>query len=101
MDATYRPFSCGTQAEDWMSSNCDRCTKQFKDQPGRRCCIQSAIIDAWSDGGDVSAEMARRMGFLDADGATTSRYLWPCTEVEWTDGWKAEYRRRHPEESRS
>lgn len=98
MTETYRPFSCGSQAEDWMASNCDRCSKGVPG-PGRpRCPILDAVRAAWFGDGEVAGEMARRMGYLDDAGAPTGRRCWPCREVDWTPEWREEWHRRHPEE---
>lgn len=73
------PFSNGSQFEDWCASNCDRCQKQGK------CPIEGDLFIAFFGDGMVSEETARRMGRLDNNG----KYVWPCTEVEWTEAWKA------------
>lgn len=86
----YRPFSNGCQAGDWEASNCERCTK-YSDEPETMCPIMYAITLAYIGTGEVSEDMARRIGYLKADGSTDGRYAWPCTEVEWTPEWQAKY----------
>lgn len=81
-----RPFSCGSQAADWGSANCSRCTKEFDHVSGAyRCDIQKEI-DAYMEDGSVSADIARRMGYSDP-----LAFQWACTEVDWTPEWRAEY----------
>jgi hypothetical protein len=82
-----RPFSNGGQFMDWCASNCDRCVKSFND--GGECDIEEALFIASIDDGTVSEDIARRMGYLKPDGTTSGAYGWPCTEVEWTEDWKA------------
>lgn len=90
-----RPFSCGSQAEDWMGANCDRCTKGASDTQDVCCPIQIALLDAWFGDGEITDEMAKRCG---ADVAHLKHYNWPCPEVEWTEAWRAEWYAKHPEE---
>jgi hypothetical protein len=98
-----RPFYCGTQLIDWQEANCCRCKKySFQTDPAtgqtrvpldedQVCQIEEAIFEAhWGDG-QVSDEIASRMG------ANTDAHIWQCGEVDWTEEWKAEYRNRHPE----
>jgi hypothetical protein len=94
--AGMRPFSCGSQFADWTSSNCDRCTKAADDKlDGQAACtIELALWNAYFGSGEVTPDIARRMG---ATPENEGRYVWPCGEVEWTEEWKAEYRRLHPE----
>lgn len=87
-------FSCGSQYDDWTSSNCDRCTKGWRvvnpDEP-MACDIQEALLVACFEDGTVSPEVAARMGVSEA---TKGRYNWCCGEVDWTPEWKAEYTAR-------
>jgi len=91
-------FSNGTQFMDWQGSNCCRCKKSVEvwgspdDWP--TCPIEEAILLASIDDGTLSPEMAARAGYSDE---TKLSYVWPCTEVEWTEEWKAEYLRRQQE----
>ena len=91
-----RPFHCGTQFGDWTSANCDRCKKNAEpDKPESWVCdIQVALLEAYIGDGEISDEIADRMGRHEG------RYCWPCKEVEWTDEWKAECgeMRKHLEE---
>lgn len=87
----FRPFHCGTQHADWESCNCDRCTKNTPAGEGLPTCeIQQAIFEAFCGDGTVTSDVARRMGYADHRTA----FLWQCGEVEWTEEWKAEHRRR-------
>lgn len=88
-----RPFSNGSQYSDWSGCNCERCTKGahmlgFDALP--TCEIELSIGEAYLGDGRVSADIAERMGYT----ANTSRYVWPCNEVEWTEDWKAEFEKR-------
>jgi hypothetical protein len=88
---SIQPFANGSQYMDWQECNCCRCEKYTEDGSG--CEIDAALGEAsWSDG-EVSDKIATRMGYPGA----AMRYVWPCTEVVWTEAWKAEYRRLHPE----
>lgn len=95
-EKTIRPFSCGSMAGDWMASNCDRCTKGALPwgEQGLQCPIQDAVMVAWFEDGTVTPEIARRMGH---GGENNGRYVWQCGEADWTEEWKAEWRKRHPE----
>ena len=86
-----RPFSCGTQRLDWEASNCDRCVKNTPPERGMPDCdIQRAICEAsWGDG-SITADVSRRMGYSENPLA----FVWQCSEVVWTEEWKAEWRRR-------
>ncbi len=87
-----KPFSNGTQYLDWQSSNCERCKKyrdDFKDPEA--CPIDLAIGEASVSDGKITNKMAKRMGY------DPNKYVWRCGEVEWTDEWKAEWKKRHPE----
>jgi hypothetical protein len=55
-----------------------------------RCEILAALYEAEMEDGTVSDEIRARMGANQNE----DRYCWPCNEVEWTDEWKAEFRRR-------
>jgi hypothetical protein len=73
----HRPFYCGTQGADWRESNCGNCHRSAD------CEILTALDDAYCGTGEVSEEIARRMGYLLADGSTKLlRYGWRCTELE-------------------
>jgi hypothetical protein len=96
----YRPFYCGSQSVDWEGANCHRCVKGLtaeQDAAGTWpiCEIQAAITYAAVGDGSFDETMARRIGWFDH----RDRYCWPCSEVEWTEEWKAEYRRKHAEEA--
>lgn len=93
----HRPFSNGSQADDWESANCERCTKGYDEAATTfRCDMQEALALAFWDDGTVSLDIATRMGALPDDGPPF-RYCWQCPEVVWTDAWQAECRRRYPE----
>ena len=92
-----RPFWCGGQYGDWKASNCERCTKGIdnvcpdNDSAWPTCEIEAALVEAYCSSGEISDEIAQRMGRNDAANLS---YGWPCGEVEWTEEWKAEYLER-------
>jgi len=79
-----RPFSSGSQYSEWTASNCERCTKAY--DRGEYCEIENALLIAFFDDGNVTQEIATRMG-INSD----SGYCWMCPEVEWTEIWKQEF----------
>jgi len=81
-----RPFSNGSQAEDWFSSNCDRCAKS-KANNGN-CDIELALNTAYFGDGEVSQEIGDRMAY------NPDKYCWMCGEVEWCDWWVKECLKR-------
>jgi hypothetical protein len=85
-----RIFSNGSQYADWSESNCSRCVKGavncLRDDEWPTCPIEGALLEGYCGNGTVSEEMARRAGY---DGNLCGRYVWPCSEVEWTEEWKA------------
>ncbi len=98
MSEKVSPFSNGSQYMDWQGCNCERCVKSVSvwDVGGDAtptCEIELALMEAEISDGEVTQEIAQRMGYE----GVAARYVWPCTEVEWTEEWKAEWFRRHPE----
>lgn len=84
-------FSNGAQFTDWQLSNCERCKKSSVNDPDDdgtnwplRCEIESALVYAAMDDGKVTPEIRERSGYKDG------YYNWQCSEVEWTEEWKAE-----------
>jgi len=71
----HRPFSCGSQAHDWDSRNCDRCKLYAnREKDGgegseyvpETCVMRDGIDQAWfNDDSCVTEEVAKRMGLLD------------------------------------
>lgn len=88
-------FSNGSQWADWQGANCERCAKGALNEDGWAvaCPLLNLLFDAECGDGTVSEETAQRCGYIDHEGA----YVWPCNEVEWSEEWKAEYRRRKGE----
>ncbi len=82
-----RPFSCGSQYADWQESNCERCKKrEAADMVSTSCDIDADLTGAYIGDGEVSEDIAKRMGLLD----NQNEYNWMCPEVDWTDEWEAE-----------
>lgn len=70
-----KPFSSGSQFDDWEASNCHKC----KYYELGNCDIALALIFAYWDDGTVSQEIANRMGYV------KDKYVWQCTEVNWIE----------------
>ena len=91
---TTAPFHCGSQFYDWVEPNCCRCTKARTANNGKHVCeIEKAIFESRCNHGDVSEDIAERMGYLDhspprQDGFS---YTWPCGEWEPTEQAKIEH----------
>jgi hypothetical protein len=91
------PFSNGTQYDDWCTNNCERCTKSSQYGDGAGCELEDSLLTACFDDGKIDQQTAQRIG-MNTD-QHEDRYVWPCSEVVWTEEWKAEWRKRHPERS--
>ena len=96
MSDRIRIFSSGPQWVDWQNCNCCRCYKSINtedevwDTADWKCDLEEALCYASISDGTVSAEQAKRLGF------DCGRYVWPCSEVDWTDEWKTIcYEREH------
>ena len=78
----YRPFSSGTQCADWVDRNCIQCAKGCKEGESPTCPIDVALNDSFWGDGQVSEDIARRMGFLDHNPPAREHfsYTWPCPE---------------------
>jgi hypothetical protein len=74
---SVRPFDCGAQFCDWCLSNCNSCTLYDYDNP--KCEIDRAIGIAFIVSGEVSDEIARRMG-INPDSEEVGPYIWRCPE---------------------
>lgn len=82
-DEKVKPFSNGTEYLDWTFGNCERCAKSVlvTDPSGTElptCEIEYAIMEASISDGEISAEIAERMGQT----ANPMAYTWPCGEFE-------------------
>lgn len=74
----YRPFSNGEQYGCWTTINCDRCAKTYDNENFQfRCKIDEALTVALFDTGDVSEDIAARMGYL----KHKRNWTWPCPEL--------------------
>ena len=73
------PFSCGSQAMDWIENNCQRCKKSERaDHDGPidpTCDIEKALGEAFFSG-VVSESIAVRMNALQ------TAYMWHCPEKD-------------------
>ena len=81
-----RPFDSGSQCGDWDEQNCYGCERFNLAAYDRgdyanvsRCEINDAIQEAYLGDGQVSDDIARRMGWQDTD---PPRYTWDCSERE-------------------
>ena len=70
------PFSCGTQFADWIDRNCMRCIKYNPEEATGECEIDDALISAYLGDGEVTEEIAERMGYRSA----ANLYTWDCPE---------------------
>ena len=80
-----RPFSSGGQFGDWTSSNCDRCTKgahRLEPTAMPDCPLELALGEAYIGDGNITDEIAERMG------CDPGLYGWQCTEWEPTAAWE-------------
>lgn len=69
-----RPFSNGSQDAAWQDRNCIDCDK-WQDNKGKEICeISAALTVACFDDGDITEEIAKRMGY------TKDSYIWDCPE---------------------
>lgn len=99
LEKRFRPFSDGSQFQDWKASNCKRCKKynELADRPEETCELDFQLWKACMGDGSVSRDVAVRIGYL-VDAVTfqqtNENYNWPCTEVDWTEEWQAEWLRR-------
>lgn len=81
---SVQPFSNGSQYGDWQDRNCTGCwkssTNRDPDKPFHRfnCQIDKALGEAYWGDGQVSDEIANRMG-LDPK---SEAYTWQCPERE-------------------
>ena len=85
-DESVRPFSCGSQYQDWRYRNCDNCKKSYDNMPPKEqneakgkgpCDIDNAISSACVGPGTVDKAIADRMGY------TPEMWLsWDCPELE-------------------
>ena len=73
-----RPFSTGTQYLDWTDRNCERCTKYDPIEFQGNCEIDGALGLALIGHGEVSDEIATRMGYDD----NANYFTWDCPERE-------------------
>lgn len=91
-DIGFRPFANGSQFADWEASNCDRCTKSGDggERGSSQCEIFEALWDADCTDGRITPDIARRMAFI----GNETRYVWPCSEVEWTPAYLNEWARK-------
>jgi hypothetical protein len=72
-----RPFDNGEQCGDWDERNCYRCKRVDFDALRSDCEIFNATQVAYFGDGQVSDDIARRMGWQDTN---PQRYTWACPE---------------------
>lgn len=72
---SIRPFWCGAQRAEWQERNCENCCKYDYKNPSK-CNIDNALLVAFFGKGEVSDEIAQRMGYND------NLYTWDCPERE-------------------
>ena len=74
-DERVRPFGNATHFMLWMERNCCKCPKYSNDGSG--CDIQDAIELGALFSGDIDIDIARRMGYYEAE-----FNLWQCGEFD-------------------
>ena len=90
VEKRIRPFSNGSQFGDWATANCDRCKKGgVNNEFELKCELEQALTVAYFGDGMISASQGARIGLPQIYGELAP-YCWMCTEVEWTDEWRAE-----------
>jgi hypothetical protein len=72
-----RPFTSGSHYMSWVDHNCLGCTKYDPVNAGA-CEIDVALGEAYLGDGDVSQEIADRMGARDD---TVPELVWNCPEL--------------------
>jgi hypothetical protein len=80
MAKKYKPFATSRQSMDWQNQNCGSCKKGFdnKGMDGFRCEWEKALCLATMEGGLITEETAKAIGYLDHQDCT----IWECP------GWK-------------
>lgn len=73
-----RPFSCGSEFQDWQTPNCERCAKSRMDMSG--CQIELAMMNACFGDGEITDEIAERAGTNQSLGNGAIVLGWPCKE---------------------
>ena len=82
-DGRVRPFSNGFEYEVWQEANCERCVKAqtYDADTGIygpfTCDIEEAVALACIGSGEITAEIAARMGWSVVNIAVLG---WPCGE---------------------
>ena len=76
-----RVFANGSQFADWLMENCHRCARGYDYEAGvYRCELQKALDEAYTWGGEVTDEVAERIGYREG------LYNWRCAEYEKKEG---------------
>lgn len=75
-----RPFSNGCQYLDWQARNCERCKKFDPENIDNSCIFDQALGDALFGDGEISDEVAEKIGTKRGE----DRYTWDCPAKELT-----------------
>jgi hypothetical protein len=77
---SIRPFATGSQSVNWEHTNCSNCKKDlFDEDTFTKCPILAAIYQAAMTDGEISEEIAKRMGYIKGP---PFYYTWDCPEKE-------------------
>lgn len=78
-DSNVRPFSNGSQFDDWEVKNCEECSKGFDHETmaPATCDISDTLQVAFWDDGNITPEIAGRMAY---PGPLV--YSWQCGEFD-------------------
>lgn len=88
-ETTVRPFSNGTEYQDWVWANCNACAKRYDEAAATwHCDIERALNEACIGDGRIERAIAERMGATDdsrtlhrtPDGWALTVLGWPCAE---------------------
>ncbi len=87
IETAISPFDNGSHFLDWNNWNCCRCTKGGDDGMGVGCEISDALTLACCMKGEVSPDIAARMGYTEAHaafhaGKEPPPYNWRCGEFD-------------------
>lgn len=71
MAKKYKPFSTGSQYDDWNGRNCCSCKKGFK-RAKYHCNLEPKLDAAYCGDGTITEETARAIGYI----GNEEGYIW-------------------------
>lgn len=81
----YHVFSSNSQADLWLSVNCDRCALSNIHRSRDVCDIEQILTITYWYEDVVTPEIARRMGYWKPDGTINMSFVWPCPEAQYIE----------------